>query len=206
VEWILARGPKYSEKTCPSATLSTTNPTWPDLGSNPGRRGGKPATNRLSYGAAPYYSFRNKAQFTFSCAARKLMQHGARVTGRWWAAKHAQGDDPDPHLITWTFSQHRRSRFWDSKRVSPEHEVEARALSWYATRKLDYYMNERRTVISRVSNVDRRPHLDLHEDVFRYSVLTLYTDVKVQICKEAGCHATHLEAEVSVHLTETPPF
>jgi hypothetical protein len=42
--------PKYSEKTCPSATLST-NPTWPDPGSNPGRRGGKPATNRLSYSA-----------------------------------------------------------------------------------------------------------------------------------------------------------
>jgi hypothetical protein len=31
---------------------STTNPTWPDLGSYPGRRGGKPATNRLSYGTA----------------------------------------------------------------------------------------------------------------------------------------------------------
>jgi hypothetical protein len=44
--------PKYSEKTCSSATLSATNPTWPDPGSNPGRRGGKPATNRLSYGAA----------------------------------------------------------------------------------------------------------------------------------------------------------
>jgi hypothetical protein len=44
--------PKYSEKTCPGATLSTKNPTWPDPGSNPGRRGGKPATNRLSYGAA----------------------------------------------------------------------------------------------------------------------------------------------------------
>jgi hypothetical protein len=28
------------------------NPTWPDLGLNPGRRGGKPATNRLSYDAA----------------------------------------------------------------------------------------------------------------------------------------------------------
>jgi hypothetical protein len=41
--------PKYSEKTRP---LSTTNPTCPDPGSNPGRRGGKPATNRLSYGAA----------------------------------------------------------------------------------------------------------------------------------------------------------
>jgi hypothetical protein len=43
---------KYSEKTCPSATLSTTKPTWPDPGSNPGRRGEKLATNRLSYGAA----------------------------------------------------------------------------------------------------------------------------------------------------------
>jgi hypothetical protein len=36
----------------PSATLSTKNPTCPDPGLNPGRRGGKPATNRLSYGAA----------------------------------------------------------------------------------------------------------------------------------------------------------
>jgi hypothetical protein len=32
---------------CPSQNL-----TWPDPGVNPGRRGGKPATNRLSYGAA----------------------------------------------------------------------------------------------------------------------------------------------------------
>jgi hypothetical protein len=31
---------------CPSQ-----NPIWPDPGLNPGRRGGKPATNRLSYGA-----------------------------------------------------------------------------------------------------------------------------------------------------------
>jgi hypothetical protein len=44
--------PKYSEKTCPSATLSTTNPTWSDLDSNPGRCGGKSATNRLSYSTA----------------------------------------------------------------------------------------------------------------------------------------------------------
>jgi hypothetical protein len=29
--------------------LSTTNPTWLDPGLNPGRRGGKPATNRLSW-------------------------------------------------------------------------------------------------------------------------------------------------------------
>jgi hypothetical protein len=44
--------PKYSEKTYPSATLSTTNPTWLDPGSKPGRCNGKLATNRLSYGAA----------------------------------------------------------------------------------------------------------------------------------------------------------
>jgi hypothetical protein len=48
--------PKYSEKTCSNATLSTTNPTWLDLWSNPGRRGGKAATNRLSYGTAFYLS------------------------------------------------------------------------------------------------------------------------------------------------------
>jgi hypothetical protein len=42
---------KHSEKTCLSANLSTTNPTWPDLGSNLDRRGEKSATNRLNYGA-----------------------------------------------------------------------------------------------------------------------------------------------------------
>jgi hypothetical protein len=40
--------------TCPSATLSTTNPTWIDLGTNPGLRGERPATNDLSHGTAPY--------------------------------------------------------------------------------------------------------------------------------------------------------
>jgi hypothetical protein len=43
---------KYSEKNCPVATVYTTNPTSPDLGLNPGRCCGKPATNRLSYGTA----------------------------------------------------------------------------------------------------------------------------------------------------------
>jgi hypothetical protein len=39
-------------ETCPSATLSTTNPTWTDPGWNPGLRGERPATNRLSHGTA----------------------------------------------------------------------------------------------------------------------------------------------------------
>jgi hypothetical protein len=42
--------PTTRRKTCPSATLSTTNLTWTDLGSNPGLRGERPATNRLSHG------------------------------------------------------------------------------------------------------------------------------------------------------------
>jgi hypothetical protein len=37
---------------CPSQ-----NPTLPDPGLNPGRRGEKPATNRLSYGAANFRSY-----------------------------------------------------------------------------------------------------------------------------------------------------
>jgi hypothetical protein len=44
--------PKNSEKTCLRATLSTTNTIRLDTGANQGRRGGKPATNHLSYGAA----------------------------------------------------------------------------------------------------------------------------------------------------------
>jgi hypothetical protein len=31
-----------NRSTCPSATLSTTNPTWTDPGSNPDLRGGRP--------------------------------------------------------------------------------------------------------------------------------------------------------------------
>jgi hypothetical protein len=47
--------PKNLEKTCPSATLSITNPTWTEPGANPGLRGKTPATNRLSHGTANMY-------------------------------------------------------------------------------------------------------------------------------------------------------
>jgi hypothetical protein len=51
--WMkISRGNRSTRrKTFPSAT---TKPTRPDTGSNPRRRGGKKATNRLSYGAACY--------------------------------------------------------------------------------------------------------------------------------------------------------
>jgi hypothetical protein len=41
-------------KVCPTATLSTTNPTWTDPGSKPGLSGERPAPNRLSHGTVPY--------------------------------------------------------------------------------------------------------------------------------------------------------
>jgi hypothetical protein len=40
---------KYSEETCPSAALPTTEKTLPDQGSNLGHHGRKLATNCLSY-------------------------------------------------------------------------------------------------------------------------------------------------------------
>jgi hypothetical protein len=48
VEWELARKPKYSEETCPSATLSTTNPTRLELGAavESRRLTGSPAHSR----------------------------------------------------------------------------------------------------------------------------------------------------------------
>jgi hypothetical protein len=64
--------PKYSEKTCSSASLSTTNPTWPDLGSNPGRSGGKPATNHLSYDTAHYWKV---------CPSVRILACGFETTG-----------------------------------------------------------------------------------------------------------------------------
>jgi hypothetical protein len=51
---------------CPSQ-----NPTWPDPGLNPGRRGGKPATNRLSYGAVPTDFFRNRFRLLFSLKGKQ---------------------------------------------------------------------------------------------------------------------------------------
>jgi hypothetical protein len=44
-------------KTCPSATLSTTNPIWIEPGANPGHRGERPATNDLSHGTAIFCCF-----------------------------------------------------------------------------------------------------------------------------------------------------
>jgi hypothetical protein len=43
---------RTQKEICISATLSSTNPTWTDLGVNPGLNGEKLLTNHLSYGMA----------------------------------------------------------------------------------------------------------------------------------------------------------
>jgi hypothetical protein len=52
VEWALAGESEVLGENLPQRPLSTTHPTWIDLGWISGRRGGKPATNGLSYGTA----------------------------------------------------------------------------------------------------------------------------------------------------------
>jgi hypothetical protein len=54
--------PSTSRKTCISATLSTTNPKWREPGSNPGLRGGRLATRRLSHGMAQIFSWLSISQ------------------------------------------------------------------------------------------------------------------------------------------------
>jgi hypothetical protein len=53
----------------PSATSSTTNPTWIDPGANPGLRGERPATNRLSHGTAlqQWTEVLNSGSLSFMC-------------------------------------------------------------------------------------------------------------------------------------------
>jgi hypothetical protein len=49
---------RTQRSTCPSATLSTTNPTWTDPGENLGLRGERLANNRLSHGTAKQWCYK----------------------------------------------------------------------------------------------------------------------------------------------------
>jgi hypothetical protein len=59
------------EKVCPSATLSTTDPTWTGLVLNPGNRGERPKLKRLTHDRA--VSSGNSLLAAFNSYARKIM-------------------------------------------------------------------------------------------------------------------------------------
>jgi len=64
-------------KTCPSATLSTTNPTWIDPDANLGLRGERPGTSRLSH-ARPHgsgYELREVSELTVTAIALYILPH-----------------------------------------------------------------------------------------------------------------------------------
>jgi hypothetical protein len=63
-------------KTCPSATLSTTNPTQIVPGSNPGLRGERPATNHLSHGTT------NSVSYEVSKRVRRVLRYGRNQSGQ----------------------------------------------------------------------------------------------------------------------------
>jgi hypothetical protein len=68
VERIWQGKTKYSEETCPGATLSTTKSHMMTRSRTPDRSGGKPATNRLSYGAT---HIQHVIENSFFCTTRK---------------------------------------------------------------------------------------------------------------------------------------
>jgi hypothetical protein len=75
VEWELARETEVLGENLPQYQF--VHPTWPDLGSNPGRCDGKPATNRLSYGTA----FLQAADFSSTRSEKLLLV--LRFSQRW---------------------------------------------------------------------------------------------------------------------------
>jgi hypothetical protein len=62
----------------PSVTLSTTNPTWPDPGLNPGRCCGNPETIRLSYGTAFVSTYFRTVMYCDVC-----WEYGQEIEKRW---------------------------------------------------------------------------------------------------------------------------
>ena len=72
--------PTTRRKPCPSATLSTTNLTWTDPGSNPGLRCEMPATDRLSHGTAFCIHFVNSQWACHGlCVSHRLIDAEARI-------------------------------------------------------------------------------------------------------------------------------
>jgi hypothetical protein len=72
--YIFAGETEVLGENLPSATLSTTNPTWIDPGANPGLRRERPATNRLSHGTASKLLFTGLNHAAIPCYLANLKE------------------------------------------------------------------------------------------------------------------------------------
>jgi hypothetical protein len=70
------------QKLCPSASLCTTYPTWLDPGLNPGRRGWKPASNRLSYSVDYYFAYSSILKMEIVCPFETPVNYYLRILHR----------------------------------------------------------------------------------------------------------------------------
>jgi hypothetical protein len=95
--------PKYSGETSPSVTLSTTNPIWTKPGSNPHLSGGRPVTNRLSYGTTItfmcYYAQEHRE--TFLLLPTLCLRIAALILKQWALlfSEHPSGAVKYTHLF-----------------------------------------------------------------------------------------------------------
>jgi hypothetical protein len=83
LEWYWQENQRICTETCPSATLSITNPTWTDPNVNPGLCSEVPVTNCLSHGTA--YLFNRL--FTYCSSVFKVINGGlllGKHLARWW--------------------------------------------------------------------------------------------------------------------------
>jgi hypothetical protein len=85
--------PEYSAKTWPNATLCTTNPTCPDLGSNLDRRSGKPATLTAWVLSRPRVYVYQCPGWLWGCSPRQISSPGPVFYGTKWLLwrPHRQG-------------------------------------------------------------------------------------------------------------------
>jgi hypothetical protein len=104
-------------KTCPTATLSTINPTWIDLGSNPDLRGERPATIYLGHAKAlpfinipcplRYVPLRSVPfRYVTLCLLIALLCHWSFIiksdlTSTWFPVRHGSRDSS---VNTWLFT------------------------------------------------------------------------------------------------------